>query len=69
MFLSNMTSKKVVTRTKVIIRKRDVDFVNVAPFAVNDEKIISDENVNAITCNFPCEILANFTLNSAHKKL
>ena len=41
----------------------DVDFVSVAPFQVNDEKIISDENVvSAITCDFPCKILKNFTL-------
>ena len=50
--------KKVVTGTKVITGNRDVDFVSVAPFEVNDEKIISDENVvNAITCAFPCKIL------------
>ena len=40
-----------------------VDFVSVAPIEVNDEKIISDENiVNAITCHFPCKILKNFTV-------
>ena len=42
----------------------DVGFVSVAPFEDNDEKIISDENVvNVITCDFPCKILKNFTLN------
>ena len=57
-----MTSKKVVTGTKVITGNQNVDFVSVAPFEVNDEKI-SDENVvNAITCEFPCKILKNFTL-------
>ena len=31
----------------------DVDFVSVAPFEVNDEKITSDENVvNVITCDY-----------------
>ena len=30
--------KIVVTGTKVITRNRDVDFVSVAPFEVNDEK-------------------------------
>ena len=45
-----MTNKKVVTGTKVITRDWDVDFVSVALFEVNDEKIVSDENVaNAIT--------------------
>ena len=58
-----MTSKKVVTGTKVITGNRNVDFVSVAPFEVNDEKIISDENVvNAITCDFPCKILKNFSV-------
>ena len=57
-FLSNMTSKKVVTGTKVITRNWNVDFGSVALFEVNDEKIISDEKVvNAITCDFPCKIL------------
>ena len=47
----------MVTGSKVITGNRDVDFVSVAPFEVNDEKIISDENVvNAITCDFPCKI-------------
>ena len=31
--------KKVVIWTKVITRNRDVDFVSVAPFEVNDEKL------------------------------
>ena len=62
-FLSNMTSTKVVTGTKVITRIWNVDFVSVASFEVNDEKIISDEHVvNAITCDFPCKILKNFTV-------
>ena len=61
-FLSNMTSKKVVTGTKVITRYWNVDFGSVALFEVNDEKIISDEKVvNAIRCDFPCKILKNFT--------
>ena len=34
-----MTSNKVVTGAKVITRNRDVDFVSVAPFEVNDEKL------------------------------
>ena len=33
-----MTSKKVVTGAKVLTGNRDVDFVSVAPFEVNDEK-------------------------------
>ena len=58
MFLSNVTSKIVVTETKVITGNQNVDFVSMAPFEVNDEKIISDENVvDAITCDFPCKIL------------
>ena len=58
-----MTNKKVVTGTKVVTGNRNVDFVSVAPFDVNDEKIISDENVaNATTCDFPCKILKNFTV-------
>ena len=53
-----MTSKKLVTGTKVIAGNRDVNCVSVAPFEVNDEKIISDENVmNDTTCDFPCKIL------------
>ena len=53
-----MTSKKVVTGTKVVTGNRDVDFVGVAPFESNDEKIISDEHVvNATTSDFPCKIL------------
>ena len=52
-----MASNKVVTGTKVITGNRDVDFVNVAPFEVNDEKIICDENaVNAIACDFSYKI-------------
>ena len=35
----------VVSGTKVITGNRDIDFVNVAPFEVNDEKTVSDENV------------------------
>ena len=55
--------KEVVTETKVITGNRDVGFVSVAPFELNDEKIISDENVvNAITSDFPSKILHNFTL-------
>ena len=43
--------------TKVIIGIRDEDFVSVTPFEVNDEKIISEENiVSAITCHFPSKI-------------
>ena len=62
-FLSNMTSKKVVTGMKVITGNQDVDFVSLAPFEVNDEKIIGHENtLNAITCDFPCKIFKNFTL-------
>ena len=57
-----MTSKKVVTGRKVITGNRNVDFVSVAPFEVNNEKIIIDENVFAITCGFPCKILKNFTV-------
>ena len=58
-----MTGKKVVNGTKVITGNQNVDLVSVAPFEVNDEKINSDENVmNAITCDFPCKILKNFTL-------
>ena len=34
-----MTSKKVVTGAKVITGNGDVDFVSVAPFEVNDEKV------------------------------
>ena len=57
-----MTSN-VVTGTKVITGTRSVDFVSVAPFEVNDEKIIGGENVvNAITCDCPCKILKNFTV-------
>ena len=49
--------------TKVITGNRDVDFVSMAPFEGNDEKIISDENVvNATRCVFPCSISKNFTL-------
>ena len=33
-----MTSKKVVTGTKMITGNRDVNRVSVAPFEVNDEK-------------------------------
>ena len=41
----------------MITGNRDVDFVCVALFEVNDEKIISDENVaNAITCDIPCSL-------------
>ena len=58
----NITSKKGVTWTKVIAGNRDVDFVSVAPFEVKDEKIISDENVNVITYDFPCKMLKNFIL-------
>ena len=59
-----MTSKKVVTGTKVISGNRNVDFVSVALFEVNDEKIISDENVmDAVTCDFPCKILKNLTVS------
>ena len=55
----------MVTWAKVITGNQDVDFVSMAPFEVSDEKIISDENiVNAITCDFPCKILKNFTLAS-----
>ena len=37
--------------------------VSVVTSEVGDEKIISDENVvNAITWEFPCKILNNFTL-------
>ena len=62
-FLSNMTCKKVVTGTKVVTGNREADFVSVAPFEVNDEKTISDENVgNVITCDFPCKIFKNSTL-------
>ena len=58
-----MTRKKVVTGMKVITGNWNVSFVSVASFEVNDEKIISDENVvNAITCDFPCKILKKFTL-------
>ena len=58
-----MTSKKVVTGTKVIAGNRDADFASAAPFEVNGEKIINDENVvNVITCDFPCKIFKNFTL-------
>ena len=42
-----MTSKKVVTEMKMITGNRDADFVSVAPFEANDEKIITDDNVNA----------------------
>ena len=55
-----MTSKKYdkVTGTKVITGNRDVDFVSVTPFEVNNEKSISNENVvNAIACHFPRKIL------------
>ena len=46
----------------------DVVFVSVASFEVNDEKIISDENVvNAITCDFPCKILKKITLKTPHE--
>ena len=42
----------------MITGNRNVDFVSVAPFEVNDEKIISAENVvNAITSDFPRKIL------------
>ena len=62
-----MTSKKVVTGTKVINGNRNVDFVSMAPFEVNDEKIISDENVvNAIAWDFPCKILKNFAVRAVH---
>ena len=47
----------------MITLNRDVDFASVAPFAVNNGKIISAENVvNAMTCDFPCKTLKNFTL-------
>ena len=50
----------MVTVTKVFTGNRDVDFVSVSPFEVNDKKIFSDENVvNAITCDFPCKIFKN----------
>ena len=62
-----MTSKKVVTGTKVITGNRDVDFLSAAPFEVNDEKIISDENVvTAITCYFLYKIFENLTLGTCH---
>ena len=62
-----MTSTKVFTGTKVITGNRNVNFVSGAPFEVNDEKIISDENaVNAITCDFPCKILKKFTVEIDH---
>ena len=55
--------KTVVTGIKVITGNWDVDFVSAASFEVNDETNISDENVvNAITCDFPCKILKNITL-------
>ena len=38
-----MTSKKMVTGTKVITGNQNVEFVHVALFEVNDEKTISDE--------------------------
>ena len=58
-----MTNKKVITGTKVIAGNWDADFASATPFEVNDEKIISDENVvNAITCDFPCKILRKFTV-------
>ena len=58
-----MTGKKVVTGTKVITGNRNVDFVSVATLKSMMKKIISDENVvNAITCDFPCKILKNFTV-------
>ena len=53
-----MTSKKVVAGTKVITENLDINCIGVAPFEVNDEKLIGDENaMNAITCNFQCKIL------------
>ena len=69
MFLSNVTSKIVVTETKVITGNQNVDFVSMAPFEVN-EKIISDENVvDAITCDFPCKILLkNHSVGKACQK-
>ena len=36
LFLSNMTINKLVTGMKMITGNRDVDFVNLAPFEVND---------------------------------
>ena len=43
----------MVAGTKVITGNQDVEFVSVAPFEVNDEKNISDENVvNSIACDF-----------------
>ena len=55
-FLSNMARKWSLGQ------KWESDFVSGAPFEVNDKKFISDENVNAITCEFPCKILKKFTL-------
>ena len=34
-----MTNKKVVTGTKVITGNEDVDFVSMASFNINDEKL------------------------------
>ena len=60
-----MTSKKVVAGTKVITENLDINCIGVAPFEVNGEKLIGDENaMNAITCNFQCKILKKFTLGA-----
>ena len=58
-----MTSKKVVTGTKVITGNRDLDFVSAVPFEVNDVQLIGDENVvNAIRCDLSCKIFKKFIL-------
>ena len=60
-----MTSKKVVNGMKVVTRNQNVDFVSVAPLKSMMKKS-SDENVvNAITCDFPCKILQNFTVQGS----